>query len=164
MKKKIVELIIIFVFYILQITLGRVIGIGGIKPNLLIILPVMFGFLNGRNEGMFTGFVSGILFDLNSSLLLGFSALVFVYIGYFAGMFSGDYDDNFHILPIGILAGGSFVYGFLSYVGNFLLFNRLDVSFFVIRYIVPEMIYTVLIMVLVYKPLVLIERRLSVNS
>ncbi len=163
MKRKVVELIIIFLFYILQITLGRVISIGGIKPNLLIILPVMFGFLNGRNEGMFVGFVSGCLFDLNASVLFGFSALVYTYIGYFAGMFSSDYDDSFNLLPIGILLAGDFIYGFLSYVGNFLLHNRLDVMFFLSRYIVPEMIYTVLIMLIIYKPLILIDRKLSVK-
>ena len=52
MKRKIGELILIIFFYLLQVTLGRVIAIGGIKPNLLIILPVLFGFLHGKNEGM----------------------------------------------------------------------------------------------------------------
>ena len=161
MKRKIVELVIILLFFVLQITLGRVVSIGGIKPNLLIILPVMLGFLNGRNEGMFVGFFAGLLYDMNASVLFGFSALVYTYIGYFAGIFSGDYDDNFNLIPIGILLGGNFVYGFLSYVGNFLLHNRLDVKFFVSRYIVPEMIYTVLVMVILYKPLIFINRKLE---
>lgn len=164
MKKRVIEVLIIFVFYILQITLGRVISIGGIKPNLLIILPVMFGFLNGRNDGMFIGFISGCLYDFNASVLFGFSALVYVYIGYFAGMFAGDYEDNFNLLPIGILLGGDFVYGFLSYVGNFLLHNRLNFMFFVTRYIIPEVLYTVLVMVIVYRPLVAINRRLAVKA
>lgn len=57
MKRKIGELILIIFFYLLQVTLGRVIAIGGIKPNLLIILPVLFGFLHGKNEGMYVGFL-----------------------------------------------------------------------------------------------------------
>ena len=59
MKRKIGELILIIFFYLLQVTLGRVIAIGGIKPNLLIILPVLFGFLHGKNEGMYVGFFLG---------------------------------------------------------------------------------------------------------
>lgn len=164
MKKRIIELVIVVLFYVLQITLGRGIAIGGIKPNLLIILPVMFGFLNGRNDGMLVGFVAGCMYDLNSSVLFGFSALVYIYIGYFAGAFFGDYEDNFNLIPIGILLGGNFIYGFLSYVGNFLLHNRLDVTFYISRYIVPEMIYTVLVLVLLYKPLVLINRKLTVEA
>lgn len=57
MKRKIGELIIILLFYLFQVTLGRVISIAGIMPNLLIIIPVIFGYFNGKNEGMFTGFL-----------------------------------------------------------------------------------------------------------
>ncbi len=61
MKRKIGELIIILLFYLFQVTLGRVISIAGIMPNLLIIIPVIFGYFNGKNEGMFAGFFAGQL-------------------------------------------------------------------------------------------------------
>ena len=50
MKRKIGELILIIFFYLLQVTLGRVIAIGGIKPIMLIILPVLVGCLHGYND------------------------------------------------------------------------------------------------------------------
>ena len=59
MKRKIGELILIIFFYLLQVTLGRVIAIGGIKPNLRINLPVVFGFLHGKNEGMSLAIYAG---------------------------------------------------------------------------------------------------------
>ena len=65
MKRKIGELILIIFFYLLQVTLGRVIAIGGIKPNLLIILPVLFGFLHGKNEGMYVGFFAGFFYEIS---------------------------------------------------------------------------------------------------
>ena len=55
MKRKICELLLIIVFYVLQCTAGRVLAIGGISPNFLIIIPVLFGFLNGKTEGIYTG-------------------------------------------------------------------------------------------------------------
>ena len=33
-------------------------------PNLLLILTFSFGFIHGRNAGMFYGFLSGLLLDL----------------------------------------------------------------------------------------------------
>ena len=51
MKRKVAEIILILLFYLIQVTFGNAIGIGGITPNLLIILPVLFGFFKGRNEG-----------------------------------------------------------------------------------------------------------------
>ena len=79
MKRKIGELIIILIFYLFQVTLGRVISIAGIMPNLLIIIPVIFGYFNGKNEGMFTGFFAGALYDLSASSLFGFSLIKFIY-------------------------------------------------------------------------------------
>ena len=79
MKRKIGELILIIFFYLLQVTLGRVIAIGGIKPNLLIILPVLFGFLHGKNEGMYVGIFAGFFYDLFFSGLFGFTSLVFAF-------------------------------------------------------------------------------------
>ena len=64
MKRKVAEIILILLFYLIQVTFGNAIGIGGITPNLLIILPVLFGFFKGRNEGMLVGFLSGVMFVL----------------------------------------------------------------------------------------------------
>ena len=57
MKRKVTELVIILLVYLIQGTFGRTIAIGDIVPNLLIILPVLFGFFKGKNEGMFVGFL-----------------------------------------------------------------------------------------------------------
>ena len=64
MKRKITELVLILLFYLIQGTCGRIIEIGSIAPNLLIVLPVLFGFFKGKNEGMFVGFFAGIMYDL----------------------------------------------------------------------------------------------------
>lgn len=57
MKRKITELIIILFFYLMQVSVARVISIANISPNWLIILPVFFGFFCGKNDGMFVGFL-----------------------------------------------------------------------------------------------------------
>ena len=145
MKRKIGELIIILLFYLFQVTLGRVISIAGIMPNLLIIIPVIFGYFNGKNEGMFTGFFAGALYDLSASSLFGFSSLVFIYIGYLAGIFYRRYEGT-------------------EIIGNFLLHNKLNIVFFLTRFIIPEMIYTMLAFVILYKPLVWLNSHLNVRD
>ena len=164
MKRKIGELIIILLFYLFQVTLGRVISIAGIMPNLLIIIPVIFGYFNGKNEGMFTGFFAGALYDLSASSLFGFSSLVFIYIGYLAGIFYRRYEGTEIIFPLIIVSAGDLIYEFLSYIGNFLLHNRLNIVFFLTRFIIPEMIYTMLSFVILYKPLVWLNSHLNVRD
>jgi rod shape-determining protein MreD len=161
MKRKIGEIIIILVAYLLQVGLGRTISIGGITPNLLIILPVLFGFLHGKNEGMFVGFFAGVMYDLFYSGVFGFSSLVFVYIGFFSGFFFQKYEEREMLVPLAIILAGDFGFGFLSYVGKFLLHNRLDVFYFVSRFILPEVVYTLLVSVLVYKPMTYLNSKLD---
>lgn len=112
MKRKIGELILIIFFYLLQVTLGRVIAIGGIKPNLLIILPVLFGFLHGKNEGMYVGFFAGFFYDLFFSGLFGFTSLVFVYIGYCSGIFYSEIRRNRNVDSSWLITGRRFLFRF----------------------------------------------------
>ena len=53
-------------------------------------MPVFFGFFCGKNDGMFAGFFAGIMYDLFYSGLFGFTALIFIYIGYFSGFFLSE--------------------------------------------------------------------------
>ena len=69
-----------------------------IKPNLLVILIASIGFMEGSKAGMWTGFACGLLADLFAANgvslisqngatgdLLGFYALLFLYVGYLCG-------------------------------------------------------------------------------
>ena len=161
MKRKIGELLIILFFYLIQVTFGRNIAIGGIMPNLLIILPVFFGFLHGSNEGMFIGFFAGCMYDLFFSSLFGFAALVFVLSGFFAGVFFRKYEENEMLIPLAVLLICAFLFGFFSYIGNFLLHNRLDAMYYISRFIMPEVVYTVFVAVILYKPIAFVNKRLA---
>ncbi len=152
MKRKITELVLILLFYLIQGTCGRIIEIGSIAPNLLIVLPVLFGFFKGKNEGMFVGFFAGIMYDLYFSSLFGFSSLVFVYIGYFSGVFYQKYEEKEILVSLAIMVLSDFVFEILSYVGNFLLHNRLNIGFFMSKFILPEVVYTLLVFMIVYYP------------
>ena len=69
-------------------------------PNLLLILTFSFGFIHGRNAGMFYGFLSGLLLDLFYSGPFGFYTLIYVYIGYFNGIFTKYYYEDYITLPL----------------------------------------------------------------
>ena len=129
MKRKITELIIILFFYLMQVSVARVISIANISPNWLIIL-----------------------YDLFYSGLFGFTALIFIYIGYFSGFFYQKYEVREILIPLALVITADFGYGFISYIGNFLLHNRLNVGFFMSRFILPEVVYTALVSLIIYHP------------
>lgn len=158
MKRKICELILILFVYGLQCTAGRVLAIGGIAPNLLVILPVLFGFLNGKNEGIYVGFLCGMIYDLFTYDILGLSSIAMMFIGYFSGYFFQKYEEKEMLIPVSLVGIASVAYGFMSYVVNFLLHNRLDIGYYFKRYIMPEAVYTVCIALLIYRVIVVLNK------
>ena len=129
MKRKITELIIILFFYIMQVSAARVISIANISPNWLIIMPVFFGFFCGKNDGMFAGFFAGIMYDLFYSGLFGFTALIFIYIGYFSGFLYQKYEVREVLIPLALVITADFGYGFISYIGIFCFKTDLMLDF-----------------------------------
>ena len=87
MRRKIVMALLIVISCILQCSLFQLIEIASIKPNLLLILTVSFGLMRGRRSGLLTGFFCGLCCDLFFESILGFQALLYMWIGYFSGFF-----------------------------------------------------------------------------
>ena len=51
MYRKAVMLLLILVGYLIQSTMIRILPMGGVAPNLLIILTSCFGFMRGKKDG-----------------------------------------------------------------------------------------------------------------
>ena len=161
MKRKIVELIIIVILIAIQNSLGRVISLGGVMPNFMILLPVIFGYINGSKEGIFTGFFAGLAYDAYSANVIGYSALCFSVIGYISGLFYLKYEDDNIVLPALFTMIGDLFFETGSYFGNFMLHNDLNYGFYLSRIIVPEMLYSALIMLILIKPLCMLNPHLN---
>ncbi len=149
-RKFILGITIIF-FYILQCTVAKYISLASVSPNLLIILTFAAGFLRGKKEGMYVGFFSGFILDFFYGKVLGFNALLYMIIGYVNGFFKKVYYNDDVTLPIGLVCISDFAYNFVFYIFSFLLRNRLHFVYYLIHIIVPEMIYTVVITLLIYR-------------
>ncbi|MCX4268221.1 MAG: rod shape-determining protein MreD [Lachnospiraceae bacterium] len=150
--------IFILVFFLLQITIGRSIAIASVAPNLLLILVSEFGFVRGQKTGIWVGFFSGLILDIYYGDAIGFYALLYMVIGYLNGFFHQLYYDEDITLPIGLLTGSNLLYGFFVYVIRFLLRNRLRFSYYFPHVIIAETVYTLLIAVLIYRPLLKVNR------
>lgn len=160
-QRKVVTLLLILISAILQGTLFKALSIGSITPNLLLILTVSFGFMRGKKNGIWIGFFCGILKDLLSDGLLGFYALVYLCIGYAAGCCCKLFYDEELRVPIILMAAGDLVYGGLVYGMQYLMRGRIQFYYYFGRIIIPEMIYTVLMTVFLYRLLFNINKRLT---
>lgn len=164
MKRKIFVTLLILICFLLQCTLFKALALGGIVPNLLIVITSSFGFMRGKKEGLFVGFFCGFLIDIFYSDLLGLYALVYMFVGYGNGFLNRIFYKDDVKLPILFITASDFVYCIVSYVLMFLLRTRMDFFFYLKSIILPEVIYTVVVTIGLYRVILFMNRKLEENE
>jgi len=161
MIRKISMAVLIFVTVIAQCLLFQVFEIASIKPNLLLLLTCSFGLMRGRTSGLLTGFFSGLTLDVLFPGQLGMQALIYMWIGYFSGYcYRIFYDDDIKT-PLMLVTIGDLVYGMYIYIGTFLIRGRTGFGFYLTRIMIPEMLYTIMMTIVLYRPLHGINKLIS---
>ena len=161
MKRFIVTAFFIFICFLLQCTVFRALAFGGIVPNLLIVLTASFGFMRGEKNGLLIGFFGGLLVDIFFGSVIGFYALIYMYIGYANGKFSAIFYPEDIKLPITLILCSDFFYGLTCYVILFLLRAKFDFSYYLVHIILPEMVYTVVVTLFLYPVILRVNHSLE---
>lgn len=139
------------ILYIFQTSVFSSLSLAGVVPDLLIILVCSVGFMRGRIPGLFAGFFCGLLVDLCYGNFLGAFSFLYMTIGYLTGFSNKLYDEEDYTLPIFIISIAELIYNIGYYFLFFLLRGRLEIGFYFFRYMVPRVIYTLLVALLLYK-------------
>ncbi|OAT85612.1 rod shape-determining protein MreD [Desulfotomaculum copahuensis] len=71
---------------LLQGTVLGMLRIGGVMPDLVLMLVVFVAFLSGKTEGAFWGFVAGLIKDAAAGSYFGLNALSLMTAGYLVGL------------------------------------------------------------------------------
>lgn len=150
--------------FVLQCTLFHRLTLGSVKPNLLMVITVTVGFLRGSREGMLTGFLSGLLIDIQFGGVPGFYALIYLLFGYINGMFGQTYYEEDLKLPMIFVAASEFCYGILIYLLMFMLRSEFDFPYYFSHIIIPELIYTILVALILYPLMRLVNHRLETEE
>jgi rod shape-determining protein MreD len=151
MKRCIVTIVIIILCYLLQTTVFQAIALADVVPNLLLIITVAVGYMRGRKEALFTGLFCGFLIDCQFGTVIGLYALLYMLIGYLNGYCNKIYYKDDLTIPIILVGVSDLLYNFLFYIFEFLMRSRLDLFFYFRRIMLPNLVYTVLISVVLYK-------------
>ncbi len=161
MPRKIAVFLIVTICFLLQTTLFQSISFFTVAPNLLIIVTASFGFMRGKKEGMYIGLLCGILIDIFYADLLGGYAMLYMCIGYLNGFFRKLFFPEDFKLPMLLIAASDFACNFVIYFFMFLFRSRLDFLYYLSHLILPELVYTLLVMILLYFIILKINRRLE---
>ena len=163
-KRFIVMVVILFISYLLQCTVFQKLTLASIKPNLLLIITASIGFMRGQKEGMFLGFFSGLLIDIQFGTMLGFYALIYLIVGYINGMFQKMYYDDNIKLPLCLIAGSELFYGITVYLFMFMLRSEFKFLYYLNHIIIPELIYTIAVTIGLYPLILFINHKLEAEE
>jgi len=154
----------IIVCFILQNTVFQTLAMASISPNLLVALTASLGLMRGKKEGMLVGFFCGFMVDVFYGDLFGFYALVYMYIGYMNGFFNKIFYDDDIKLPMMMISVSEFLYSLIIYVFMFLIRTRFEFGYYFIHIILPELVYTIVVTVFLYRIIIGINRRLELHE
>ena len=136
MRRKLTMAILILVSIILQSTVCQMISIASIKPNLLI-------FFNS---------------------IIGFNALIYLWVGYFSGYFYRIFYDDDIKTPLFLISISDLIYGIVQYGFMFLMRGRIHFFRYLGRVILPEVLYTLILTIVLYRLFYWINQKLSMTD
>lgn len=161
MRRKITVFFIIVVCFLLQTTLFQTLSFASIAPNLLIVVVSSFGFMRGRKEGMWIGLFSGLLVDVFFGSVIGFYALIYMYIGYINGFFRKIFFPEDIKLPLILISASDFGYNILVYFFLFFLRGKFQFGYYILHIMIPELVYTIVITIALYFVILKINQKLE---
>lgn len=161
MKKRVSIFVLVVVCFLLQSTVLRALELGAVSPNLLLVITASFGFIGGRKEGMHVGVLCGLFMDVFYGNLFGYYILLYTLIGYVNGFFHAVFYDMDIKQPMLLIALSDLAYGLIQYFFQFLLRGKFDFGFYLINIIIPEFLYTVVLILLFYRGILRLYEKLD---
>jgi len=160
MKRYISMFLLIIICFLLQTTLFQKLKLANVSPNLLIVLVSSAGVMYGRGAGIYSGILSGILCDFLYSNIIGVYILIYVLAGYICGLAHKLYYKDDMAVPVFIIAASDLFANMLFYIICFLLRGRLGILGYMRDIILPELVYTVIVGILIYRILYWLEEKM----
>ena len=161
LKRILIHLGLLIAAFIIQNSVFPLIPFLSATPNLLLILTFSFGFMEGQRSGMVYGLLAGILLDLFYSGPFGFYTLFYIYVGYVNGICTKYYYEDYITLPLILSILNELAYNMYIYVFRFLIRGRLDLFYYFRELMIPEIIFTAVTTLLIYRLLLVIYRCLK---
>ena len=153
LKRLFSYVILVIVYFLLHTSVFSKFTLGGIAPNILVILVSTIGFMRGGNEALLIGMSSGLLLDMFSGSYFGMYAFIYLVIAFFNSLLRQWFFGDDMKLPLLLIGVSDLLYGLLVYGCIYLLRGRYDIGFYFMNIIIPEVVYTVLVSLVFYFPI-----------
>lgn len=149
--KYIIGFMLIILIVLLQTTLFQVLSINHVSPNLFIITLISISALRGRNEGLAFGIIFGLYQDILYGEVVGFYVIIYALLAIMGSYLYENYYSESVVLPLSFIALADFLYNVYIFIFTYMFRGRLEINYYLTRIIIPEVTYTVVIGILLYR-------------
>ncbi len=160
-RKKVASILVILVAVLLQTTVFQKLALADVVPNFLLVVTVSYAYLRGRTSGILVGLLCGLILDMGYGSVIGLYALAFITIGFLVGFCQKFFFRENMILPAILITVSDLFYGIYYYITEFLVRAKTHFGFYFAHIILPEVIYTAVVGILVYRLIVALDSALS---
>ena len=87
----------------------------GVVPNLVLLITICYGLLQGINQGIYFGLIAGLCLDLAGGGILGINILLLAALGLAAGYLERIVFKGNILVPLLSVLAGTFFYEFFAY-------------------------------------------------
>lgn len=149
----IVTTFVVLINFILQTTLFHHLAIQSIFPNTALIIVVSYALLRGSKEGCIAGICTGLLFDIFYGTAMGYYAILFLGICFFTGRSQKNFYRENYLLPILFCSIAAGIFETIHFITELLLRKDGDILFFLVKVLLPTIVYTAVVTVPIYRVL-----------
>jgi len=142
--------ILIFLTVLIQSTLTDFIKIYDVKPNLTIAVIVCVAFRRNTIEGAIVGFFCGLIQDAVSGRVIGFYALLGLYLGVIIGKSNKKLNKENALIAIFLTFVSTIVYEYVVYFFTTVFRAPLDFIYPFKNIILTEVIYNSVISIIAF--------------
>mgnify|MGYP003308485523 CR=1 FL=1 len=105
----------------------------------------------GIKEGAIVGGFTGLLMDIFFSTMIGFYTLLYLAIGFLFGRSQKNFYRENYILPVIFCAVSTVLFQAVLYITGFLFRGEGNIFYFLFSMLGPELVYTAVVTVLLYR-------------
>jgi rod shape-determining protein MreD len=110
----IITVVLLGICILLQSTVLHAIELGGVHPDLALLVLIFVAMRRGSMVGQVSGFAAGFIEDLMNVSPLGFHSLLRTIIGFLYGLLSGNVFVDPFLMPILLAVIATILKGFLA--------------------------------------------------
>lgn len=141
---------LVLVTALVEVTWLGAIRIGGVVPDVILLLVVYFGMTNSSERAMLTGVIGGIIQDVASGTGLGHHVLALAVAGYVAGMLAERLLIENPAVKAGMVLFACIVHGFVYVTVDFIQNPEISAVDAILVSMIPRTFYTMLITPVVF--------------